>query len=120
MCAAIGGFAGVGLGAFAAHGLKGRLSPEMLAVFETAVRYQMYHAFALMAAAGGWARWRRREFTLAGALFIIGILLFSGSLYGLALSGPRWLGPVTPVGGLAFLAGWLALGVGALRASPSA
>ncbi len=120
MCAAIAGFAGVGLGAFAAHGLKARLAPEMLAVFETAVRYQMYHAFALVAAAWGWARWRRREFTLAGVLFIAGILLFSGSLYGLALSGPRWLGPVTPVGGVAFLAGWLALAVGALRAPPSA
>ena len=116
MCAAIAGFAGVALGAFAAHGLKTRLAPEMLAVFETAVRYQMYHAFALLGAAWGWARWQRREFTLAGALFIAGILLFSGSLYGLALSGPRWLGPVTPVGGLAFLAGWLALGIGALRA----
>ena len=120
MCAAIAGFAGVGLGAFAAHGLKARLAPEMLAVFETAVRYQMYHAFALVAAAWGWARWRRREFTMAGVLFIAGILLFSGSLYGLALSGPRWLGPVTPVGGLAFLVGWLALAVGALRAPPSA
>ncbi len=120
MCAAIAGFAGVGLGAFAAHGLKGRLAPEMLAVFETAARYQMYHAFALVAAAWGWARWRRREFTMAGVLFIAGILLFSGSLYGLALSGPRWLGPVTPVGGLAFLVGWLALAVGALRAPPSA
>jgi uncharacterized membrane protein YgdD (TMEM256/DUF423 family) len=116
MCAAIAGFAGVGLGAFAAHGLKTRLAPEMLAVFETAVRYQMYHAFALVAAAWGWGRWRRREFTLAGVLFIAGILLFSGSLYGLALGGARWLGPVTPLGGLAFLAGWLALGVGALRA----
>jgi len=116
MCAAIAGFAGVALGAFAAHGLKARLAPEMLAVFETAVRYQIYHAFALLGAAWGWARWQRREFTLAGALFMAGILLFSGSLYGLALSGPRWLGPVTPVGGLAFLAGWLALGIGALRA----
>lgn len=116
MCAAAAGFTGVGLGAFAAHGLRSRLTPEMLAVFETAVRYQMYHAFALAAAAWGWARWQRREFALAGYLFIAGIVLFSGSLYGLASSGPRWLGPVTPVGGLAFLAGWLALGVGALRA----
>ena len=116
MCAATAGFTGVGLGAFAAHGLRSRLAPEMLAVFETAVRYQIYHAFALLGAAWGWARWQRREFTLAGALFMAGILLFSGSLYGLALSGPRWLGPVTPVGGLAFLAGWLALGIGALRA----
>jgi uncharacterized membrane protein YgdD (TMEM256/DUF423 family) len=116
MCAAVAGFAGVGLGAFAAHGLRSRLEPEMLAVFETAVRYQMYHAFALLAAAWGWARWRRREFTLAGVLFIGGIVMFSGSLYGLALSGPRWLGPVTPLGGLAFLGGWLCLAWGALRA----
>lgn len=117
MCAAAAGFTGVGLGAFAAHGLRSRLEPAMLAVFETAVRYQMYHAFALVAAAWGWARWQRREFRAAGCLFIVGIVLFSGSLYGLALSGPRWLGPVTPVGGLAFLAGWLMLAVGALRAN---
>lgn len=117
MCAAAAGFTGVGLGAFAAHGLRSRLEPAMLAVFETAVRYQMYHAFALVAAAWGWARWQRREFTLAGGLFVVGIVLFSGSLYGLALSGPRWLGPVTPAGGAAFLAGWLLLGIGALRAN---
>jgi uncharacterized membrane protein YgdD (TMEM256/DUF423 family) len=117
MCAAAAGFAGVGLGAFAAHGLRAKLAPEMLAVFETAVRYQMYHAFALVAAAWGWARWQRREFTIAGALFVAGIVMFSGSLYGLALSGPRWLGPVTPLGGLAFLAGWIMLGIGAWRAN---
>ena len=117
MCAAAAGFAGVGLGAFAAHGLRSRLSIEMLAVFETAVRYQMYHAFALAVAAWGWARWRRREFTIAGFLFVAGVVSFSGSLYGLALSGPRWLGPVTPLGGLALLAGWLMLGVGAWRAN---
>jgi uncharacterized membrane protein YgdD (TMEM256/DUF423 family) len=116
MCAAVAGFAGVGLGAFAAHGLKARLAPELLAAFETAVRYQMYHAFALVAAAWGWTRWRRGEFAWAGGLFVLGMVLFSGSLYGLALSGPRWLGPVTPAGGLAFLAGWLMLGIGALRA----
>ena len=118
MCAALAGFAGVALGAFAAHGLRARLDPAMLAVFETAVRYQMYHAFALVAAAWAWARWQRGEFKLAGILFIAGIVLFSGSLYGLALSGPRWLGPVTPLGGLALLAGWLCLGWGAWRAKP--
>jgi uncharacterized membrane protein YgdD (TMEM256/DUF423 family) len=116
MCAAVARLAGGGLGAVAAPGLRARREPEMLAVFETAVRYQMYHAFALLAAAWGWARWRRREFTLAGVLFIGGIVMFSGSLYGLALSGPRWLGPVTPLGGLAFLGGWLCLAWGALRA----
>lgn len=116
MCAAVAGFTAVALGAFAAHGLKTRLEPAMLAAFETAVRYQMYHAFALVAAAWGWAKWRRREFGIAGAAFVVGIVLFSGSLYGLALSGPRWLGPVTPVGGAAFLLGWLCLGWGAMRA----
>src|SRR5689334_11932117 len=115
MYAALAGFTGVGLGAFAAHGLRPRLEPTMLTVFETAVRYQMYHAFALAAAAWGWARWQRREFTWAGVLLMAGIVLFSGSLYGLAFSGPRWLGPVTPVGGLAFLAGWACLAIGALR-----
>lgn len=113
MCAAGAGFLGVALGAFAAHGLKTTFSPELLAVFETGVRYQMYHAFALFAAAWGFARWQARAFALAGGLFVTGILLFSGSLYLMAFSGERWLGAVTPIGGLAFLAGWLCLAWGA-------
>lgn len=117
ICAAIAGFIGVALGAFAAHGLKARLGAELLAVFETGVRYQMYHAFALFAAAWGWARWQGKSFAAAGTLFIIGIVLFSGSLYLLALANERWLGMITPLGGLAFLAGWLCLGVGAYRAT---
>jgi uncharacterized membrane protein YgdD (TMEM256/DUF423 family) len=110
---AIAGFLGVGLGAFGAHGLRGRLSPEMLAVFETAVRYQMYHAFALlltsvlMARVGGWLM------TAAGWSFLAGIVLFSGSLYALALSGVTVLGAITPLGGLAFLAGWACLALAA-------
>ena len=104
---------GVALGAFGAHGLKSRLSPDMLAVLETGVRYQMYHAFALFAAAWGWARWRARAFVLAGWLFVAGIVVFSGSLMLLALTGARWLGAVTPLGGLVFLAGWLCLAWGA-------
>lgn len=101
------------LGAFAAHGLKATLAPEMLAVFETGVRYQMYHAFALFASAWGWSRWQARAFVIGGILFVAGIVVFSGSLYLLALTGTRWLGAITPLGGLAFLAGWLCLAWGA-------
>ncbi len=99
----------VSLGAFAAHGLKSRLAPEMLAVFETGVRYQMYHALALLAAAWAYAKWPGAMTAAGGWLFVAGTLLFSGSLYGIALCGLRWLGPVTPLGGLAFLAGWACL-----------
>jgi uncharacterized membrane protein YgdD (TMEM256/DUF423 family) len=111
--AAAAGFLGVALGAFAAHALKATLPPDMLAVFETGVRYQMYHAFALFAAAWGFGRWQRRAFTIAGGLFGTGIVIFSGSLYLLAFTGLRWLGAITPLGGLAFLAGWLCLAWGA-------
>jgi uncharacterized membrane protein YgdD (TMEM256/DUF423 family) len=113
----VAGFAGVALGAFAAHGLRAQLTPNLLAAFETGVRYQMYHAFALFAAAWAWSRWQQRVFVTAGWLFVAGIVLFSGSLYALALSGPKWLGPVTPLGGLAFLVGWAMLAWGAFRAS---
>ena len=115
--AGVAAFLGVLLGAFAAHSLKAILAPDMLAVFDTAVRYQMYHAFALFAAAAGWARWPSKIFAIAGALFTLGIVLFSGSLYLLALTGTRWLGAITPLGGVAFLAGWLCLIIGAFRAA---
>lgn len=115
-CAGIAGFLGVALGAFAAHGLKTRLEPDMLAVFETAARYQMYHALALVAAAWGWSRWKHRIFSFAGWMFVAGIVLFSGSLYVLAMTDRKWLGAVTPFGGLAFLTGWLSLAIGAMRA----
>lgn len=111
---AIAGFLAVAFGAFAGHALKARLTPDMLAVFETGVRYQMFHALALFAAASGHARWQGRAFALGGLLFATGIVIFCGSLYALALSGERSLGAVTPVGGLAFLAGWLCLGWGAV------
>lgn len=106
---------GVAAGAFGAHGLRARLEPEMLVVYETAVRYQMYHALALLAV--GWAagRWPGSGAALAGWLFVTGIVVFSGSLYVLALTGTRWLGAVTPLGGLAFLAGWVALARAAWR-----
>ena len=113
ICGGLAGFLGFAMGAFAAHSLRGTLAPDMLAVFETAVRYQMYHAFAIFAAAWGWARWPRRIFGIAGWLFAAGIVLFCGSLYLVALTGTRWLGTITPVGGLAFLAGWLCLTWGA-------
>jgi uncharacterized membrane protein YgdD (TMEM256/DUF423 family) len=105
----------VAAGAFGAHGLRARLSPDLLAVFETAARYQMYHALALLAV--GWAvtRWPGPWPVRAGWLFAVGTLLFSGSLYALALGGMRWLGAVTPLGGLAFLAGWTCLLLGMLR-----
>ncbi|MDT5156466.1 MAG: hypothetical protein QOC99_2120 [Acidobacteriota bacterium] len=106
---ALSAFVGVALGAFGAHGLKGRLSEDMLATFEVGVRYQMYHAFALMAAAWAWARWPGTLTSAAGWLFLAGTIVFSGSLYLLSLTGQRWLGAITPVGGLAFLAGWLCL-----------
>ncbi len=117
ICAGIAGFVGVALGAFGAHGLKSRLEPDLLAVFETGVRYQMYHVLALCAAAWGWARWPGRWFALAGWAFIAGIVIFSGSLYLLAVTGQRWLGAITPLGGVAFIAGWAALAWGSYRAN---
>ena len=113
LCAAVAGAVGVALGAFASHGLKMRLAADMLAVFETAVRYQMYHVFSLFAAAWGFERWQHRAFAWGGGLFVAGMVIFCGSLYVLALTGARWLGALTPVGGLAFLAGWLCLAWGA-------
>jgi uncharacterized membrane protein YgdD (TMEM256/DUF423 family) len=105
----------VAAGAFAAHGLKSRLSPEMMATFELAARYQMYHALALIACALAWERWPGTAVALAGALFVAGILLFSGSLYLLSLTGTRWLGAVTPLGGTAWLVAWAALAWAAVR-----
>jgi uncharacterized membrane protein YgdD (TMEM256/DUF423 family) len=117
---AVAGLLAVALGAFAAHALRLRLAPDMLTVFETGARYQMYHAFALLAAAWGWSRWRTRAFCAAGLFFGIGIVLFCGSLYALAWSNVKWLGAITPVGGLAFLAGWACLAWGAWRAKTAA
>ncbi len=111
--AALMGLVGVGLGAFGAHGLRGRLSPEMLAVFETGVRYQMYHALALLGVALLMTRVEGRAIVVAGWSFFAGIVIFSGSLYALALTGVTTLGAITPIGGVAFLAGWLALAVAA-------
>jgi uncharacterized membrane protein YgdD (TMEM256/DUF423 family) len=110
---AVRGFVGVALGAFGAHGLRGRLSPEMLAIFETGVRYHMYHALALVATAAVMTKLDGRAVVAAGWCFTAGIFIFSGSLYALALSGVTVLGAITPIGGLAFLAGWILLAVAA-------
>jgi uncharacterized membrane protein YgdD (TMEM256/DUF423 family) len=108
-------FLSVAFGAFATHGLRARLSVDALTVFETGARYQMYHALALFAVAYAAQRWGGGMSSLAGGLFVAGIVLFSGSLYGLAISGTRTLGLITPLGGLAFLAGWAVLAVVAIR-----
>jgi uncharacterized membrane protein YgdD (TMEM256/DUF423 family) len=105
----------VAAGAFGAHALRARLSPADLATFETGARYQMYHALALIAVAWAAERAPSSAATLAGWCFVVGTVLFSGSLYLLALSGVRWLGVITPLGGVAFLAGWAALATAAMR-----
>ncbi len=106
----------VGLGAFGAHALRGHISQDMLDTFETGVRYQMYHALALFAVAFAISRFAPSALlNAAGWLFIAGILLFSASLYLLSLGGARWWGAVTPFGGVAFIAGWLCLALGAWR-----
>ena len=109
-------FVSVAAGAFGAHALRGRLSPDSLATFETAAKYEMYHALALLAVAWAVTRWPGALTHWAGWLLVIGTVLFSGSLYALALSGTRWLGAITPFGGVALLAGWICLGFAAIRA----
>jgi uncharacterized membrane protein YgdD (TMEM256/DUF423 family) len=113
---AVAGFLGVGLGAFGAHGLRARLSPEMLSVFETAVRYHMYHALALVMTSVLTTRLTGSLVSAAGWLFVGGIALFSGSLYLLAITGITSLGAITPIGGLALLAGWACLALAAAAA----
>lgn len=115
LLAAFFGFTGVALGAFAAHGLKARLSAEYLAIFHTGVTYQLIHALALFGVAILSVHLPGRLVGWAGGLFTLGILLFSGSLYILTLSGIGKLGMITPLGGTAFLAGWLCLGLAAWR-----
>lgn len=105
----------VAAGAFGAHGLRARIPADLLAVFETGARYQMYHALALLVVAWAATQWPAPAIRAAGWLFAAGTVLFSGSLYLLALTGTRWWGAVTPLGGLLFLGGWLALAVGIWR-----
>jgi uncharacterized membrane protein YgdD (TMEM256/DUF423 family) len=115
VCGALSAFVAVAAGAFGAHALRSRLGPELLAVFETAARYQMYHALALIAVAWATSRWSMPQLRAAGWLFVAGTILFSGSLYLLSLTGVRGLGAVTPFGGLCFLAGWLLFAFGVWR-----
>jgi uncharacterized membrane protein YgdD (TMEM256/DUF423 family) len=108
------------LGAFAAHGLKARLDVASLSAFQTGVTYQFFHSLALCVLAV-WLRQLGRDMSwgdagvIAGTAFLLGIMLFSGSLYVLSLGGPRWLGPITPLGGLSFIVGWLSFAWGAWR-----
>ena len=110
-------FIGGAAGAFGAHSLKSRINTEMLLVFEVGVRYQMYHAFALIVTAWAQARWPSAPVTASGWFFVVGTILFSGSLYLLSVTGVRWLGAITPLGGVAFLVGWGCLACGVWRAS---
>lgn len=109
MVGAVSGAIGVGLGAFGAHALKSRLTPDLLSIFETGSRYHLIHAVAVLIAALAADRWPSSHAMTAGWLFVGGIVLFSGSLYLLALTGVKSWGMVTPVGGLLFISGWLAL-----------
>jgi len=113
---ALSALLGVALGAFGAHGLRKRLGADMLAVFETGVRYQLYHALALIGAGAAAARLAPAPLQAAAWLFVAGTVVFSGSLYLLATTGRRRLGAVTPLGGLALIAGWACLAWAVLAA----
>ncbi len=112
---ALSGGIGVAAGAFGAHALRARLEPRMLEVFETGARYQMYHAIAMLAAAWIVTRFPGALSNASGWLFLAGTLLFSGSLYAMALTGVRALGAITPLGGVCFIAGWACLALAAMR-----
>ena len=112
---AVNGFLAVALGAFGAHGLKRIATPEQLAWFNTASEYQMSHALAILLCGLVAIHINSRYITIAGYLFLAGIVIFSGSLYAMALGAPRWLGAVTPIGGTAFLLAWAILAWSALR-----
>ena len=111
------GFAllGVVFGAFGAHALKSKLTPEMLETFEVAVRYQMYHSLGMIAAAWAVSQWQNNLTLASGWCFFAGVVIFSGSLYILSLTGIRWLGAIAPIGGLALIVGWGCLMIAAIR-----
>lgn len=113
--ASVSGFLSVCLGAFAAHGLKHQISLESLAIWQTGVQYQLYHALALLAVGVLYPTHASKTLKLSGLAFILGSFLFSGSLYALALGAPNALGVITPLGGLSFLVGWAALMACAVR-----
>ena len=112
---AILGFLAVAIGAFAAHALKQKLSTEMHGIFEVGVRYQMYHALAIIIVALLYPYAPSTLMKAAGISFLIGTIIFSGSLYILALSGIKWLGAITPIGGVLFLAGWICIIIAVLK-----
>ncbi len=111
---AISGLLAVGLGAFGAHGLKGKVSASLLSAFQTGTHYQMFHTLALMGLAILLLQLTEipKALMVAASLWVLGTCLFSGSLYALAMGGPSWLGPLTPLGGLLLMLGWLALIIG--------
>lgn len=115
--ASVMGFLGVALGAFGAHSLSAHFKdkPNLEANYKTAVQYHFYHGLALLGIAWAVGKWSSSLISLAGWLFVVGIILFSGSLYILSITGKRWLGAITPLGGLAFLAGWALLALGVLQ-----
>lgn len=115
LVAATSGFLAVMLGAFAAHALKSKLDSYALGIFQTGVTYQMYHALALVGVAILLSLYPGKLLQWAGYSFIVGTLLFCGSLYWLAFGAPRWVGPITPLGGTGFLIGWLCLAIAALQ-----
>jgi uncharacterized membrane protein YgdD (TMEM256/DUF423 family) len=118
LVASLSGVLAVALGAFGAHGLKSRLTPELMAIYQTGVQYHFYHTFALLVCGvliyGGMDSFAMR---VSAYSFIAGIIIFSGSLYILAITDLRWLGAITPVGGLAFIVGWCALAFGIMRSN---
>jgi uncharacterized membrane protein YgdD (TMEM256/DUF423 family) len=111
----VNGFVAVAFGAFGAHKLKPLLSPKLWSAYDTAVSYHFYHTLALMGCAWLIFQFGRRGFGLAAYFFQAGILLFSGSLYAMALGGPAWLGPVTPLGGLLLMSAWLIIAFTAIK-----
>ncbi|MBT1443244.1 DUF423 domain-containing protein [Shewanella sp. JM162201] len=113
--ASVSGFLAVALGAFGAHGLKNLVSAEMVSVFKLGVEYQFYHTFAVIAVALAWQYVPSRLLGWAAGFFIAGMALFSGSLYAMVLTGAKWWGPITPMGGTCFLLGWLLLGAAVWR-----
>jgi len=119
LLAAISAFIGVAAGAFGAHGLEPILSADLLAVYETGVRYELFHAAGLLFVGLAADRWPKAGWGRVGWMFVAGTVLFSGSLYLLALTGVRWLGAVTPLGGVCFLLGWIFAAAASLRSVSS-
>lgn len=115
VCSAISGFITVAFGAFGAHALRATVAPEMLTVWETAMQYQMFHALALLCIVVAGSRMPNKLLCVSGWIFVVGTLLFSGSLYALVLTGMKALGMITPFGGVLFLCGWLVLAFALVR-----